>query len=89
MAFVVLENAIVYKEDGRVLAEVAFPPTGIGKVEIVRTHVDETLRGKGVAAQLMVRTVRELRRTKRKAAASCDYAAGWFQEHPEFGDVLL
>ena len=89
MAFVVLENTIVYKENGKVLAEVAYPPTGIGTVEIVRTHVDEALRGRGMAAQLMERVARELRKTKRKAVPTCDYAAGWFQAHPEYGDILL
>ena len=89
MAFVVLENTIVYKENGKVLAEVAYPPTGIGTVEIVRTHVDESLRGQGLAAQLMERTAKELRRTTRKAVPTCEYAVRWFQEHPEYGDILV
>lgn len=89
MAFVVLENTIVYKEDGKILAEVAFPPVGIGKVEVVRTHVDESFRGSGIAAQLMERAAIELRRTKRKADLSCSYAIKWFAEHPEYADVLI
>jgi predicted GNAT family acetyltransferase len=89
MAYVVLENTIVYKVAGKVLAEVAFPPVGLGEVDICHTHVSGALRGQGIAGELMERTVRELRKTKRKAALSCSYAVRWFAEHPEASDVLL
>lgn len=88
MAFVVYENTIVYKEDGKVLAEVAFPPIGIGTVDICKTHVDESLRGQGMAAKLMEQTACELRKTNRKAVATCSYAIKWFDEHPDYTDVL-
>lgn len=88
MAFVVYENTIVYKEDGKVLAEVAYPPIGIGVVDICRTHVDDVLRGQGMAGQLLERTAIQLRKTCRKAVLTCDYAAKWFEQHPEFADVL-
>ncbi|NLA87616.1 MAG: N-acetyltransferase [Clostridiales bacterium] len=88
MAFVVLENTIVYKKDGKVLAEVAYPPVGIGVVDICRTHVDETLRGQGMAGQLMERAAGELRKTRRKAVLTCSYAQRWFAEHPEQADVI-
>jgi predicted GNAT family acetyltransferase len=89
MPFVVMENTIVYKENGTVLAEVAYPPTGIGTVDICRTRVDESLRGRGMAGQLVERAARELRRTHRKAVLSCEYAAEWFRQHPEYSDVLV
>jgi predicted GNAT family acetyltransferase len=89
MAFIVYENTIVYKEDGKVLAEVAYPPTGIGTVDICRTHVDDALRGQGIAGQLMERTAIDLRKTRRKAELTCDYAIKWFGQHPEYDDVLI
>jgi predicted GNAT family acetyltransferase len=88
MAFIVYENTIVYKEDDVVLAEIAFPPIGIGTVDICKTHVDESLRGQGMAGQLMERTVNELRKTKRKAVPTCSYAVKWFEEHKDCSDVL-
>ncbi len=88
MAFVVLENTIVYKEGGKVLAEVAFPPVGIGVVDICRTHVDDALRGQGIAGQLMERTAAELRKTCRKAVLTCSYAQKWFAAHPEQSDII-
>jgi predicted GNAT family acetyltransferase len=89
MAFVIYKNTIVYKEDGKVLAEVAYPPTGIDTVDICRTHVDDALRGQGIAGQLMERTAIELRKTCRKAALTCDYAIKWFGQHPEYDDILI
>lgn len=89
MAFCVSENVITYKENDKVLAEVAFPPTGIGTVDICKTHVDDALRGQGMAGQLMERTVLELRRTNRKAVATCSYATKWFAEHTEYTDILI
>lgn len=88
MAFVVYENTIVYKDGGKVLAEVAYPPIGIGTVDICRTHVDDALRGQGMAGQLMERTAVELRKTCRKAELTCSYAIKWFGQHPEYADVL-
>ncbi len=88
MAFVVYENTIVYKEAGIVLAEVAYPPTGIGTVDICRTHVDDALRGQGMAGQLMERAAHELRKTNRTATATCSYAIKWFEQHPDYADIL-
>lgn len=88
MAFVVYENTIVYKENGAVIAEVAFPPIGIDTVDICKTHVDDALQGQGMAAQLMERVVKELRKTKRKAVLTCSYANKWFDQHPDAADVL-
>jgi predicted GNAT family acetyltransferase len=88
MAFVVYENTIVFKEDGKVLAEVAYPPVGIGVVDICRTHVDDSLRGQGMAGQLMERVTQELRKTCRQAVLTCSYAKKWFEQHPEYSDVI-
>ena len=59
-----LENAIVYKVDGEVMAEIAYPPVGVGKVDICKTHVDPSLRGQGIADELVQRAAQELRKTK-------------------------
>lgn len=88
MTFHVMDNTIVYKVDGKVLAEVSYPPVGIGTVDICKTHVDESLRGQGIASQLMERTANELRKTKRKAIATCSYAIKWFEQNPDYNDLL-
>ena len=89
MAFNIFENAIVYKVDGEVMAEIAYPPIGVGKVDICKTHVDESLRGQGIADELVRRAAAELRKTKRQAEVTCSYAVKWFERHPEQADVLI
>lgn len=88
MAFEVQENRIVYRQNDEILAEITFPAWKENIVNIDHTFVDETLRGQGVAGQLMQRTAEELRRTGRKAVATCSYAQKWFEQHEEYRDVL-
>lgn len=89
MEFIHEENRIaVYSAENTVIAEVTFPDAEDGIVDVNHTFVDHCLRGKGVAGTLMEELVAELRRTGRKAKLSCSYAIGWFEKHPECGDVL-
>lgn len=79
----------VYSPTRTVLAEVTFPALDAATVNINHTFVDESLRGQGVASALMFRAASELRRQKKKALISCTYAKKWFDQNPEFKDVLL
>ena len=71
-----------------VQAEATFPEFAPGVVNIDHTFVDETLRGQGVAAQMMERIACSLRETGRKAIPTCSYAKKWFGQHSEYADVL-
>jgi len=75
-------------EDGKTVALVEFPPLGEGLVEITRTYVDPSLRGQGIAGTLMEQTALLLRQSGRRARPRCSYAVRWFEEHPEYADVL-
>ena len=88
MDFTVFDNRIEASDNGKVLAEIDFPACGDGCVDICHTFVDDSLRGQGVAGKLMRACADELRRTGRKAVATCSYAAGWFEKHPEEADLL-
>jgi predicted GNAT family acetyltransferase len=88
MPFEVEQNRIIYTEDGRKLAEVTFPDTAEGMVDINHTFVDDELRGRGVAAGLMERVAAKLREDGKKARASCSYARGWFEKHTEYSDII-
>ena len=76
--------------DGEILAEVSYPAirSGANAVDICHTYVDDSLRGQGLAGELLARAAEELRRTNRKAVPTCTYAVGWFQAHPEYSDIL-
>jgi predicted GNAT family acetyltransferase len=70
-------------DDGETLAEVAFYQIKPGVVNIARTYVDASLRGRGVAGELMRAAAAELTARGQKAVATCSYAERWFAEHPD------
>lgn len=89
MDFIYQPNRIYsVNETGKVVAEVIFPGRSEKAVEITHTFVDDSLRGQGIAGQLMQAVTEELRREKKKAYPSCSYAVKWFETHPEAADIL-
>lgn len=74
-------------ETGNLLAEVTFPEQGELAV-INHTYVDASLRGQGVAGQLLRAVADTLRQEGRKAKPTCSYAVYWFENHPEEQDLL-
>ena len=75
-------------ENGTLLAEVTFPERE-GVAVINHTFVDDSLRGQGVAGQLLQAAADTLRREGRKARPTCSYAVHWFATHPEEQDLLV
>lgn len=73
---------------GKLLAEVTFPTGADGVAEIDHTFVDSSLRGQGVAGQLLDEAVKALRQEGKKARPVCSYAVAWFEKHPEHSDLL-
>lgn len=54
MTWKIEENRLYAEDvDGALLAETTFPPAGEGVVDIDHTYVDESLRGQGIAGQMM------------------------------------
>lgn len=82
------ERIFVQGEDGRLLAEITFPTGEDGVADINHTFVDESLRGQGVASQLVRAAAAELRAQGKRAKTSCWYAAQWFEKHPQEQDLL-
>ena len=50
-------------------------------VNIVHTWVPDSLRGQGVAGQLMQAVVEQLKSKGLRAVPTCSYAVKWFAEH--------
>lgn len=74
-------------ETGKLLAEVTFPEQE-GIAVINHTFVDGSLRGQGIAEQLLRVVADTLRQEGRKAKVICSYAVHWFETHPEEQDLL-
>ncbi len=89
MGFEFSKNRI-WMEDaqGRTIAEIDFPEESTGVVNITHTFVDNSLRGQGIAGRITQAAADQLRSEGRKAVLSCSYAVKWFDEHPEYADVL-
>jgi predicted GNAT family acetyltransferase len=76
-------------DSNKMIAEVTFPETSENTVTINHTFVDDSLRGQGIAGQLMEEVVKQLRLQNKKAIPTCSYAVQWFSKHPECHDVLI
>lgn len=82
-------DAVRYlNEQGEVVAEVTFPEVEPGVVEINHTFVDESLRGQGIAGQLLGRAVASIAASGYRARPTCSYAVRWFEKHPEHAGLL-
>lgn len=83
------EKDRIFAKDGagKLIAEVTFPSAN-GIAEIDHTFVDGSLRGQGVAGQLLSEAVSQIRADGLKAKPTCTYAVKWFAEHPEQADLL-
>ena len=91
MEFTVERNRIYMQdEQGKLLAEILFPDEGKGSaVVITSTFVDRSLRGQGVADQLMQAVIKELQSQNKMAKAVCSYAVEWFELHPEHNGLYI
>lgn len=81
MEFKKEENRIYKTDDtGKVIAEVTFPETAEGVYTIDHTFVDNSLRGQGVAGQLVQAAVDEITAKGGRVEATCSYAVKWLSE---------
>lgn len=72
--------------DNKVIAEVTFPLKD-GIATINHTFVDESLRGQGVAGQLVQAAAEQILKAGNQIAATCPYAVSWFAKHTEYQTV--
>lgn len=90
----IAEDGRIYAEnaDGKVVAEITWTTSagcddGQKIATIDHTFVDESLRGQGIAGQLMQAAVKKIQADKSKIAATCSYAVSWLEKHPEVPHV--
>jgi predicted GNAT family acetyltransferase len=76
-------------ENGEIIAETTFASAGNGEVDINHTYVAPSLRGKGLAGDMMSVVAAYIRDNKLKATASCSYANAWLMRHKEsYADIF-
>jgi predicted GNAT family acetyltransferase len=75
-------------DDGRVVAEVTFPDLRDGVVVIDHTFVDDSLRGRGIASELVEAAYDAIKADGKKTELTCIYAVKWFAGRPEKRDIV-
>jgi predicted GNAT family acetyltransferase len=81
----------IYADDGRgnIIAEVTFPNVRDDVVVINHTYVDDSLRGQGIAGDLVEAAYETIKADGKKCIPTCPYAVKWFSEHPEKQDIVI
>ena len=75
------------EKDGARIAEMTYQRLGESRVVIDHTFVDPSLRGKGVARQLLDAAVAWARSTRTKLSATCSYVVLQFARDKSLADV--
>lgn len=84
------DNRIYSKrEDGLLLAEVTFPARDESRVDVNHVYVDESLRGQGIASDMMLEAYNFIKEKNLLIVAKCPYAISWFKKHPEYQDIVI
>ncbi len=78
----------VNDENGKMIVEATFPLYKDGVVVIDHTYVDPSLRGKGVASDLMKAVCQYVEKQGLKIIATCPYAVPWFKRHKEYAYLI-
>lgn len=76
MEYITEKHRIYLVVDGKEMAEVTFPERD-GVYVINHTYVDDSLRGQGIASELVRRAVEEIERRGGQYKATCSYAQLW------------
>lgn len=76
MEYITEKYRIYLIDNGEEVAEVTFPERD-GTYVINHTYVDESLRGQGIASELVRRAVEEIERRGGRLKATCSYAQLW------------
>ena len=76
-------------ENGKLIAEITYVPSGEDKVLVDHTFVDPSLRGQGIAEQLVDRAVQEMKTENKKIVPVCPYVVSLFERKPEkYQDII-
>lgn len=85
MTFTYEEGVIKYVVDGQTLAKITFPANEAGTVwNIDHTFVDPSLRGQGIANQLLAEVVRLAVEKQVQLKATCPFAQKVFARTPAY-----
>ena len=79
MKYIIEQNRIyAINEFNKIVAEIDFEKVDGNTYNIYYTFVDESLRGQGIANELVTRAYKEITEVRKsKVTATCSYASKW------------
>ncbi len=76
-------------DSGELMAEATYEVLENGDLNVDHSYVNPSLRGRGVADEMMKVVAEYLRKEGYRAVASCSYAHIWFERNQDkYGDVI-
>ena len=81
MKYIKEENRIYVENEGKVVAEVEFEKISDNTYNIYHTFVDESLRGQGIAQELVKKAVEYIKKNNCKVEATCSYAKHYLEKN--------
>ena len=81
MKYIIDQNRIyANNEDNKIIAEIDFEKVDENTYNVYHTFVDESLRGQGIANELVTRAYKEITEVRKsKVTATCSYAQRWLE----------
>ncbi|KOR88865.1 GNAT family N-acetyltransferase [Paenibacillus solani] len=71
------------KENGKTAAEITYTPQGDGVISIDHTYISPSLRGQGIAEELVRKVIEYARAEELKIIPACSYAGHYFDNNIE------
>ena len=81
MEYIIEQNKIyAIDKENKIIAEIDFEKVDENTYNIYHTFVDESLRGQGIANELVTRAYKEITEVRKaKVIATCSYARKWLE----------
>ena len=90
MNWIYEEGRIYFEDDSKkLMAEAILTAKGKGEINIEHVFVDSSLRGQGVAGELMETVVEYLRKNRLKTTATCSYAKSWLVKNKDTNEDII
>jgi len=87
----IYEEERIYCEDEnkKLMAEEILTAKSNGEIDIEHIFVDSSLRGQGIACELMETVAEYLRKNRLKTTATCSYANSWLiKNKASYEDII-
>ena len=81
MEYIEEDERIYLRNNNDVLAEVLFKKNGDNTYDIYHTYVDDSLRGNGIASNLVKMAYDKIVKLGCNVTASCSYAKKWLENN--------